>query len=266
MKIAAVGDLHYDGSGHEVLTELARGAREGDALVLCGDLTTHGDPEQMRDVAAALDTLDMPVVSVLGNHDYDSDEVGPIRRLLEDAGVAVLDGGTVVVGDVGFAGVKGFPGGFGRGALGAFGEPEVRAFAQAAVDEALKLENALRNLRTRIKVVVLHYAPLVGTVEGEPPEIYPYLGSSRLLSPVEMLGADVVFHGHAHTGSPRATTPEGVPVYNVSLPLLRTQGRTVLLWTVPDGEGTGEGGRETTPEKATTSPIGAEDGRDDHER
>lgn len=241
MKIGAVGDLHYDGTDRSALSELGRRAREADVLVLCGDLTTHGDPGQMQDVADTLSPLGLPIVAVFGNHDYDADAVDENRRILSRAGVCVLDGGTVEIDGVGFAGVKGFPGGFGRGVLGAFGEVQVKAFVQAAVDEAMKLENALRNLGTGVRIVVMHYAPLAATVEGEPREVYPYLGSSRLLAPIEMLGADAVFHGHAHTGTPRAETPQGIPVFNVSLPLLRSHGRSIFFWTPPEpGAGTEE--------------------------
>lgn len=242
MKIAAVGDLHYDGSDRRTLTELTQSAREADVLVLCGDLTTHGEPEQTEGVANALGALGIPVVGVFGNHDHDADATEENTRILARAGVRMLDGGTMEVDDVGFAGVKGFLGGFGAHALGAFGETEVKSIVQAAVDEALKLENALRDLRTRVKIVVLHYAPSVGTIRGEDREVYPYLGSSRLLPPIETLGADAVFHGHAHGGTHRGTTPEGVPVFNVSLPLLRSTGRSIFYWSPPSAESDGEAG------------------------
>ncbi len=254
MKIAAVGDLHYDEDHRRVLTKLVQNARDADALVLCGDLTTHGEPEQMEAVADGLSALEVPVVSVFGNHDCDADRVPANTRILNAAGIHVLDGGSVEIGRVGFAGTKGFPGGFGRGALGAFGEEPVKAFVQAAVDEALKLENALRNLRTPVRVVVLHYAPLVDTVEGEPPEIYPFLGSSRLLPPIETLGADAVFHGHAHTGSHRGTTPGGIPVFNVSLPLLQSRDRSVFFWDVPD-ESRDEEDRGSAEEASGTADM-----------
>lgn len=236
MKIAAVGDLHYDGSDRRTLTSLTQNAREADVLVLCGDLTTHGRTKQIEGVANALGALGIPVVAVFGNHDHDADATDENTRTLERAGVRVLDGDTLEVDDVGFAGVKGFLGGFGPHALGAFGEGEVKSLVQATVDEALKLENALRDLRTRVKVAVLHYAPCAATIRGEKPEVYPYLGSSRLLPPIETLGADAVFHGHAHSGTHRATTPGGVPVFNVSLPLLRSAGRSIFFWSPPESD------------------------------
>ncbi len=234
MKIAAVGDLHHDGTSSEAIHAVLGELPGADALVLCGDLTTHGEPDQTRSLARILDDVEVPVVSVLGNHDFEAGAADENCRILSEAGVRVLDGGIARVGDVGFAGVKGFPGGFGRGLLNAFGEPQVKAFVQAAVDEALKLENALRNLRTPVRVVVLHYAPFEETLEGEPKEIFPFLGCSRLLPPIDALGADVVFHGHAHTGARRGTTPAGIPVFNVSLPLLRSRGRAVFLWETPE--------------------------------
>jgi Icc-related predicted phosphoesterase len=121
---------------------------------------------------------------------------------------------------VGFAGVKGFCGGFGRGALGPWGEEVVKRFVHEAVQEALKLESALARLRTPSRIVLLHYAPVVGTVMGEPPEIYPYLGSSRLEEPLSRLGVTAIFHGHAHKGAAEGRTTAGAPVYNVSLPLM----------------------------------------------
>jgi Icc-related predicted phosphoesterase len=130
---------------------------------------------------------------------------------------------------VGFAGTKGFPGGFGRGVLTAFGESEVKAFVQAAINETMKLERALSLLRTSKRVVVLHYAPVVDTVHGEPMEIYPYLGSSRMAEVVDRHGANVVVHGHAHRGALDGKTTGGVPVHNVALTLLQQQSPPVAF-------------------------------------
>jgi Icc-related predicted phosphoesterase len=135
-------------------------------------------------------------------------------------GVTVLDGEATEVHGIGFAGVKGFAGGFGRGALGPWGEHAIKQFVQEAVDESLKLEAALARLRTEQRVAVLHYSPVRGTVEGEPPEIFPFLGSSRLEEPINRYRVNAVFHGHAHRGSLEARTSTGVPVYNVAMPLL----------------------------------------------
>jgi Icc-related predicted phosphoesterase len=221
VRIAALGDLHCPRTGTDVLTPLlARMAQEADVLVLCGDLTDRGTEEEARALARTLGGLKVPVVAVLGNHDCESGKPDAVRAALADAGVHVLDGEAVEVHGVGFAGVKGFGGGFGERALQPWGEAVVKAFVREAVDEALKLESALAKLRTEHRVAVLHYAPVEGTVKGEPPEIFPFLGSSRLEEPLTRYAVSAVFHGHAHTGSPEGRTRADAPVYNVALPLL----------------------------------------------
>lgn len=185
VRIAATADLHFDGSQPGALRDLfARIAREADVLVLAGDLTTHGTPEQIRAFLAEMDGFDLPTVAVLGNHDCEGEASDEVCRLLGARGVHVLDGDPVVIEGVGFAGVKGFGGGFGRHALGPFGERLYKEFVQAAIGESLKLENALRKLDATTRVVVLHYAPIPDTLEGEPEAIFPFLGSSRLLPPI----------------------------------------------------------------------------------
>jgi Icc-related predicted phosphoesterase len=198
-------------------------AREAaDVLLVCGDLTDFGLPEEATLLAGELAAAEgLPIVAVLGNHDFEGGKEGELRRILADAGVIVLDGDSCEIGGVGFAGVKGFPGGFGRGSLGSWGEPTIKAFVAEAVNEAVKLESALARLRTERRVVLMHYAPISATVEGEPCEIYPYLGSSRLEEPLTRYPVDVVFHGHAHRGRPEGHTRNGVPVFNVSLPLMQ---------------------------------------------
>lgn len=225
VRIAAIGDLH--------VSKTSQGAYQGlfgqinnsaDVLVLCGDFTDYGLPEEARILARDLTTsVKIPVVAVLGNHDFEGGKEAEIMQILRDAGVHVLDGEAVEVQGVGFAGVKGFCGGFGRGALGPWGEKTIKMFVQEAVDEALKLESALARLRTQQRVALLHYSPVRATVEGEPVEIFPYLGSSRLEEPINRYRVSAVFHGHAHRGSPEGRTSTGVPVYNVAMPLL---GRT----------------------------------------
>ena len=222
LRIAAVGDIHVSkqsvGKFQPLFAQISDSA---DVLVLCGDFTDYGLPDEARILARELSaTVKIPVIAVLGNHDYESDQQDEIRRVLSDAGVSVLDGEVVEVLGVGFAGVKGFAGGFGRGALGPWGEKAIKRFVQEAVDEALKLEAALARLRTQRRVAVLHYAPIRGTVEGEPPEILPYLGSSRLEEPINRYRVSAVFHGHAHRGAPEGRTATGIPVYNVAMPLL----------------------------------------------
>ncbi|MGH7663262.1 MAG: metallophosphoesterase family protein [Gemmatimonadaceae bacterium] len=222
VRLAAISDLHYgkasQGSFVPLFTDIGASA---DVLVLCGDLTNYGLPEEAHILAKDLVGLKLPVVGVLGNHDYESARQVEVRDILVEAGVTMLDGDAHEVHGIGFAGIKGFAGGFGRGALGPWGEPTVKAFVREAIDEALKLESALARLRTPQRIAVLHYSPIRGTVEGEPPEIFPYLGSSRLEEPLTRYPVSAVLHGHAHSGSPEGRTSAGAPVYNVSIPLLR---------------------------------------------
>jgi Icc-related predicted phosphoesterase len=223
VRIAAVGDVHLGRAayGPPIQTLFAQVAERADILALCGDLTDRGDPEEGRQLGRALATVGVPVVAVLGNHDHETGQVPELIRVLSESGVQVLDGGDAFEAHgVGFAGVKGFAGGFGRRALGPWGEESIKHFVREAVDEALKLETSLSKLRTDRKVALLHYSPIVGTVEGEPREIYPYLGSSRLEEPLIRYPVDVVFHGHAHHGTLEGKTVGGVTVYNVSLALL----------------------------------------------
>jgi Icc-related predicted phosphoesterase len=222
LRIAAIGDIHISktsqGIFHPMFAQISESA---DVLVLCGDFTDYGLTDEARVLARELTTsVNIPVIAVLGNHDYESGHQDEIRQILIDAGVAVLDGEATEVHGVGFAGVKGFGGGFGRGALGPWGERAIKAFVQEAIDESLKLEAALARLRTTRRVALLHYSPVRSTVEGEPPEIFPYLGSSRLEEPINRYRVSAVFHGHAHRGTAEGRTASGVPVYNVAMPLL----------------------------------------------
>ena len=222
MRVAAVGDVHCSkGSAGKIAPLFADLAARADALVLAGDLTDYGLPEEAQVLAKELAGVTVPVVAVLGNHDFESGKQDEVKSILQDAGVHMLDGDAQEIDGVGFAGVKGFCGGFGERALGPWGEDAIKRFVQEAVDEALKLETALARLRTAIRVVVLHYAPIEETVRGEPPQIYPFLGCSRLAEPIDRYHTRAVFHGHAHYGSAEGRTKAGVPVYNVSLPLLR---------------------------------------------
>jgi Icc-related predicted phosphoesterase len=233
LRIAAVGDVHFDGTRHGLLRELfADVQRSADVLALLGDLTTHGRPEQMQAFASELQGIGIPVVAVLGNHDYESHEEAACTKILCDAGVHVLDGTNIVIHGVGFAGTKGFCGGFGRGALGPFGERIIKQFVDEALAEALKIEKAMHGMQSDTRVALLHYSPIEATVVGEPEVIFPFLGSSRLVSPLDTMGAAVVFHGHAHHGSMEGETPGGVPVYNVALPLLQAAGMNYRVVTV----------------------------------
>lgn len=221
MRIAAVADIHYSPQGWERLRERMERVRdEADLLVLAGDLTNYGKPPEMETLLNVLVRLRIPIVAVLGNHDYESGQEAELSRMMIAEGIKLLDGTGYERDGVGFAGTKGFIGGFGRGVLTAFGEREVKSIVQSAIDESLKLERALSQLRTDKRVVVVHYAPVAGTVLGEPPEIFPYLGTSRLAEVVDRHGANLVVHGHAHHGSNQGKTTAGIPVYNVALGVL----------------------------------------------
>jgi Icc-related predicted phosphoesterase len=221
-RIGAVGDLHATVDGVASFREILGTAGDPiDALVLCGDLTDHGLPEEARVLARELSAAPMPIVAVLGNHDYESGQEHEIGAILHDAGVRLLDGDSVEIGELGFAGTKGFAGGFGDRALEPWGESTIKEFVREAVNESVKLGAALAKLRTPHKIAVLHYAPIVDTVLGEPLEIYPFLGSTRLSEPIDRYGATLVVHGHAHSGVAEGRTRARIPVYNVSLPLLR---------------------------------------------
>jgi len=222
IRIAAMSDVHYSRTSQGLLQNVFSQVTErADVLIIAGDLTDYGLADEARVLARDLTSLvKIPIVAVLGNHDYESSEESLVRSVLVDAGVHMLDGDAVELHGVGFAGVKGFAGGFGRGALGPWGEQAIKLFVQEALNEALKLESALARLETKHRIAVLHYAPIRDTVEGEPVEIHPWLGSSRLEEPLTRFQVSAVVHGHAHKGSPEGRTSSGIPVYNVALPVL----------------------------------------------
>jgi Icc-related predicted phosphoesterase len=223
MRIAALADLHFTPALYEnIKSKLESVRQDADLLVLAGDLTNYGKTSEMEPLLNALVRLRLPIVAVLGNHDYESGQEVELMKMMTEEGIKVLDGTAYERDGVGFAGTKGFIGGFGRGVLTAFGEPEIKRIVQAAIDETLKLERAMSQLRTEKRVVVVHYAPVVETVKGESPEIYPYLGTSRLAEVVDRHGANLIIHGHAHHGGREGKTVGGVPVYNVALHLLQT--------------------------------------------
>jgi Icc-related predicted phosphoesterase len=225
VRVAAVGDLHCTKTSEGSLQPLfAQMAETADVLALAGDLVDYGLPEEAHILVKELHVAikaSVPVIAVLGNHDYEGGQPEAVKQILCDAGVTVLDGDAIEIKGVGFAGVKGFCGGFGRRALEPWGEPAIKSFVREALDEALKLESALARLRTPNRIALLHYAPIQATVEGEPLEIYPFLGSSRLEEPLNRYQVDAVLHGHAHHGSPEGRTSANVPVYNVSMSLLK---------------------------------------------
>lgn len=222
LRIAAIADIHVKKTSQGSMQPLfAQISESADVLLMCGDLTDYGHVEEGKVLAKEItSSLRIPSIAVLGNHDVESGHEKELVEMLTDAGVTVLDGDSIEIHGVGFAGVKGFAGGFGRRALGAWGEKVIKDFVHEAINESLKLEHALSRLRTSQKVGVLHYSPIQATVNGEPPEIIAFLGSSRLEEPLDRYRVTCVFHGHAHRGSPEGRTKNGAPVYNVAMPVL----------------------------------------------
>jgi Icc-related predicted phosphoesterase len=223
IRIAAVGDLHTQKGAQGVFQSLFKEMSErADVALLCGDLTDNGAIEEGEVLAHDISSsLRIPAIAVLGNHDFEAAQEAQLVRMLTQAGVVVLDGGAHEVNGVGFVGAKGFIGGFGRRQLGAWGEQSIKALVHESLEEALKLEAALARLRTPQKIAVLHYAPIQATVEGEPPEIVPFCGSSRLEEPLDRYRVTAVFHGHAHHGTLEGHTRGNAPVFNVAMPLLK---------------------------------------------
>lgn len=227
VRVAAVGDVHVDakvvGTFRPALETLGECA---DMLLLAGDLTRHGTAEEARCVAEEFGGLAVPVIAVLGNHDYHSDDQHAVIAILRDAGVIVLDGDSHVleVDDrrVGIAGLSGFGGGFAGHCVTSFGEPQTKAFAAYGRHEAERLEAALTGLDTDLRIALTHYSPVPDTLLGESPEIYPFLGSYLLGVAIDRAGAAISLHGHAHAGSPRGQTPGGVPVRNVAHPVIQS--------------------------------------------
>jgi Icc-related predicted phosphoesterase len=240
VRVAALADLHCTRTGQGALQPLfARITESAELLLIAGDLTDYGHPDEARVLARELTPLRIPVVAVLGNHDFESDKHDDVRQILTDAGATILDGDACEVLGIGIAGVKGFGGGFGARALGPWGEPMIKQFVHEAVNEALKLEAALARLRTPQLIALLHYSPIEHTACGEPLEIYPFIGSSRLEEPISRYPVSLVFHGHAHRGQLEGRTKSGVAVYNVSMPLLTRSfpdRPAFRLFEVPVGE------------------------------
>lgn len=225
MRIAATADIHARVGDLGRLRIMVEGAaRDADVFVIGGDLTDLGQPEQARVLIEALDGCLIPVVATLGNHDHESGDAAGISRLFEESGVYLLDRSSVVIDGVGFSGVKGFCGGFDRNLANAFGEDLFKAWVNEGRRDADALESELRSLETERRVAVVHYAPIRATVEGEPPEIHAFLGTSHLARALDEGGATIAFHGHAHAGSFEGRTPDAVPVYNVSVPVLTKSG------------------------------------------
>jgi Icc-related predicted phosphoesterase len=235
IRIAAVADVHCNKSSHGLLQPLFAEANEkADVLLIGGDLTDYGLPEEAHVLAKELAHARIPVVGVLGNHDHESGKAAEVTEILCEAGMVVLDGETFEAHGIGFAGTKGFAGGFGQRALPSWGEAICKAFVQEAVEEALKLERALARLSTPTRIALLHYAPIQATVEGEPPEIMAWMGSSRLEEPLSRYPVTAVFHGHAHHGAAEGKTATAdIPVFNVSLAILKRSGQLFRVLEVP---------------------------------
>ena len=226
-RIAATADIHYGkhsrGALHDAFAEISRSA---DLLLLCGDLTDYGLPEEAEELVADIRAaVKIPMLAVLGNHDFESGRSELVCKVLDGAGINVLNGEATEIGGIGFAGVPGFGGGFGRRMLNAWGEPLIKQFVQESIDHAVRLEQALAKLQTEKRIVLLHYSPIRDTLQGEDPEIYAFLGSSRLEEPINRFKVTAVFHGHAHNGVLDGKTSTGIPVYNVSAPALRKTGK-----------------------------------------
>lgn len=226
IRIAAVGDVHFaEDSTGSLAPYWSRLAAHADVLLLVGDLTNVGSKRQARALAAELSAVEVPMVAVLGNHDFHCGEPDEVRRALEEVGVIVLEGAAVTLQirdrTLGIAGVKGFGGGF-PGACGhEFGEPEMKDFIRLTERSAAQLERALVGLKADFRVALTHYAPVKDTLAGERLEIYPFLGAFQLAEAIDRGGANLALHGHAHHGAERGVTPRGVPVRNVAMPLLR---------------------------------------------
>jgi uncharacterized protein len=223
LRVAAIADLHvhkvHHGQYRSLFSEISDRA---DVVALCGDLTNLGLSEEAENLAGDLGALRIPAVAVLGNHDHQTGNGAEVKRILERANVTFLEDESYEISGVGFAGVKGFGGGFGTHMLSSFGEEATRQFVSEVLNECLQLENSLRNLLTDRNVVVLHYSPVAATVAGEPPEIFPFLGCSRLAETIDRFNnVAAIFHGHAHHGALQGRTGAGTPVYNCSIELLK---------------------------------------------
>jgi Icc-related predicted phosphoesterase len=254
VRIAAVGDVHVgDDSRGRLGPCLADACACADVLLLAGDLTRAGEPDEATVLVDELAGIELPVIAVLGNHDLHSDRQGEVVEILQDGGIRVLEGEAAVVpigeATLGVAGVTGFGGGFAGRCGSEFGEPEMKAFVRRTVDAAHRLEAALDSLDTDVTVALLHYSPVTDTLGREPLEIYPFLGSYLLAEAVDRAGADLILHGHAHRGSERGMTAGGIRVRNVAQPVLGAPFRVFEL--------------DAVPRQLRVSPVEGDDGRGD---
>jgi uncharacterized protein len=256
VRVAAVGDFHCgEKDGGLYRDQFAKVNDQADVLLLAGDLTRRGTPAEIDVVIRELQEVRIPILAVLGNHDHESGQPEKVNEALRTRGVHLLDEAPFELNEhVGFAGVKGFMGGFGRYTLTAFGEGETKAFVNTTLEEVQKLEYSLRRLSTPIRVVLMHYAPIVETVMGEPEQIFPFLGNDRLLEPIDRFNAAVVFHGHAHHGTFAGKTPAGVPVFNVSMVRVREDTGAELFYVYEIPIPTDAPGAESEPEPGVETP------------
>ena len=225
-KIAAMADIHTKITDKGILRNAFEEInKNADVLVICGDLTDTGDEEEAQILGEGLEVLRIPVIGVLGNHDYEKGRQKVIKQILSEHKMTILDGESIVVQDVAFAGVKGFGGGFEHYMLSLFGEDMMKQFVHEAVNESLQLDRALTRLEQECpdlpKVVLMHYAPIKDTIIGEPEQLFPFLGSSHLAEPLTRRQVSLAFHGHAHAGTHKGQTTSKIPIYNVALPVLR---------------------------------------------
>ncbi len=231
IKIAAMGDMHFHGDFKRMYRNIFADASEkADVFLLCGDLTSLGLPEEAENLARDLGACRIPVLAVLGNHDLHSGRAYEIKKILTASGrVIFLDDQRFISGQTGFVGIKGFGGGFGSHMIVSFGEPQTKNFVSEAIEESLKLESSLKDLNTQNKIVVMHYAPILETIKGEDPEIFPFMGCSRFAEVADRFGVSAIFHGHAHRGQAEGLTAHGIPVYNCCRDILQQDGLDYLL-------------------------------------
>src|SRR5690606_3420337 len=227
-KIAAMADIHTKITDHgSWRATFEKAAGEEDALLICGDLTDTSDEDEAKILGEQLDILRIPVIGVLGNHDYEKGRQKIIKQILSEHNMIILDGESTVAENVGFAGVKGFGGGFDQYMLSIFGEDMMKQYVHEVVHESLQLDRALTRLEQEHpelpKVAILHYAPIIETIEGEPEQLFPFLGSTHLVEPLIRRQVSAAFHGHAHSGKLYGSTTTQIPVYNVALPVLRRE-------------------------------------------
>lgn len=231
IRIAAIGDIHIRKTDKgKWVDNFAAISKQAAVLLICGDLTDTGDEEEAKVLVEELSACSIPVVAVLGNHDYEKGRQKLIRQIVEGKNVHILDGEAVVINGVGFAGVKGFCGGFDNFMVPMFGEDAMKAFVQVVVNEALLLDRALARLdqehKDIKKIALMHYSPIETTIQGEPEVIHSFLGCSRLAEPLSRRNVVAAFHGHAHVGTLEGEAPGGVKVYNVAKPVLMKAGYT----------------------------------------